>query len=204
MIGPRSFKRNFDANNYSTITYWEKKSGGDKLIVKIASQPAQSFGGWKRIKVLKFPSTHHERTLKSSQTLKHPQFKILHCLEKSIPLPENWNWTKTSDCKNLKFFEEQEMVRKCRSAVTLSKSCSWQNSENCLMLTIWYVDWIGKYTGWFFLTVPPNFHYQNEKWWAANQRFCTKDPRWLKNVFLLALKFGRNSKKITLYFDKFV
>ena len=25
-----------------------------------------------------------------------------------------------------------------------------------------------------FLTVPPNFQYQNEKWWAANQRFCSK------------------------------
>ena len=24
----------------------------------------------------------------------------------------------------------------------------------------------------FFLTVPPNFQYQNEKRWAANQRFC--------------------------------
>ena len=24
-----------------------------------------------------------------------------------------------------------------------------------------------------FLTVPTNFQYQNEKWWAANQRFCS-------------------------------
>ena len=57
--------------NQSKLTYWEKNSGGDNVFVKIASQPAQSFGGWKRIKVLKFPSTYHERTLKSSQTLKH-------------------------------------------------------------------------------------------------------------------------------------
>ena len=27
--------------------------------------------------------------------------------------------------------------------------------------------------GWFFLTVPPNFQCQTEKWWAANQRFCS-------------------------------
>ena len=27
-------------------------------------------------------------------------------------------------------------------------------------------------TGYFF-TVPPNFQYQKEKWWVANQRFCS-------------------------------
>ena len=53
------------------INILRKNSGEDNVFVKIASQPAQSFGGWKRIKVLKFPSTYHERTLKSSQTLKH-------------------------------------------------------------------------------------------------------------------------------------
>ena len=99
------------------------------------SQPASpKFWRMKKNQSFKVPSTHRERTLKSSQTLKHPQFKILHCLEKSIPYPENWNWTKTSDCKNLKFFVEQEMVRKCRSAVSLSKSCFRQKSESYLML----------------------------------------------------------------------
>ena len=29
------------------------------------------------------------------------------------------------------------------------------------------------YTGCFFLTVPPNFQYQNEKQWEANQRLCS-------------------------------
>ena len=38
----------------------------------------------------------------------------------------------------------------------------------------------------FFLTVPPNFQYQKEKRWAANQRFCSMkfsaevDPRFKK------------------------
>ena len=48
-----------------------------------------------------------------------------------------------------------------------------------------------------FLTVPLNFQYQHEKRQAANQRFrsmkFSKDPRWLKTFFFLALKFGWNS-----------
>ena len=38
--------------------------------------------------------------------------------------------------------------------------------------------------GGFFLTVPPNFQYQNEKRWAANQRFWN---------------WGGTDKKNTLY-----
>ena len=43
-----------------------------------------------------------------------------------------------------------------------------------------------------FLTGPPIFQYQNEKRGTANQRLvtwnspCTKDPRWLNNVFLFS------------------
>ena len=134
IIGPRSSKSNFGANNYSTITYWEKKFWR-RQTYRQNSQPASpKFWRMKKNQSFKVPSTHRERTLKSSQTLKHPQFKILHCLEKSIPHPENWNWTKTSDCKNLKFFVEQQMVRKCRSAVSLSKSCSFQKSKSYLRL----------------------------------------------------------------------
>ena len=51
-----------------------------------------------------------------------------------------------------------------------------------------------------FLTVPPNFQYQNEKWWAANQRFFSMKFSMYKRsslveqrFFLLALEFGRNS-----------
>ena len=50
----------------------------------------------------------------------------------------------------------------------------------------------------FILIVPPNFQYQNEKRWAANQRFCSmKFPMYKRSSvveqFFLALKFGRNS-----------
>ena len=144
MIGPRSFKRNFDANNYSTITYWEKKSGGDKLIVKIASQPAQSFGGWKRIKVLKFPSTYHERTLKSSQTLKHnsksstapkSQFHIRRTrIEQKHRIARIWTFS-----LNNKWLENVGQQLACPKVVHARKA------KATFMLPMGYVDWIGKY-----------------------------------------------------------
>ena len=50
-----------------------------------------------------------------------------------------------------------------------------------------------------FLTVPPNFQYQNEKRWAASQRlfheilFVQKILVGRTTFFFLALKFGQNS-----------
>ena len=98
------------------------------------SQPASpKFWRMKKNQSFKIPLNVSRENIEIISDFK-TQFKILHCLEKSIPHPENWNWTKTSDCKNLKFFVEQEMVRKCRSAVSLSKSCFRQKSESYLML----------------------------------------------------------------------
>ena len=98
------------------------------------SQPASpKFWRMKKNQSFKIPLNVSRENIEIISDFK-TQFKILHCLEKSIPHPENWNWTKTSDCKNLKFFVEQQMVRKCRSAVSLSKSCSFQKSKSYLRL----------------------------------------------------------------------
>ena len=98
------------------------------------SQPASpKFWRMKKNQSFKIPLNVSRENIEIISDFK-TQFKILHCLKKSIPHPENWNWTKTSDCKNLKFFVEQQMVRKCRSAVSLSKSCFRQKSESYLML----------------------------------------------------------------------
>ena len=51
--------------------------------------------------------------------------------------------------------------------------------------------------GWFagtyrvlFLTVPPNFQYQNEKRWAANQRFCSMKFSMYKRSSLVEQRFS--------------
>ena len=44
-------------------------------------------------------------------------------------------------------------------------------------------------TGWFFLTGPPNFQYQNEKRWAANQRFCSMKFSMYKRSLLAEQRF---------------
>ena len=55
-----------------------------------------------------------------------------------------------------------------------------------------------------FLTAPPNFEYQNEKWWAANQIFCAmkflmyKNPRKCNNVFLFSTEIWAEQLKNTL------
>ena len=41
-----------------------------------------------------------------------------------------------------------------------------------------------------FLTVPPNFQYQNEKWWAANQRFCSMKFSMYKRSSLVEQRFS--------------
>ena len=42
----------------------------------------------------------------------------------------------------------------------------------------------------FFLTVPPNFQYQNEKQWAANQRFCSMKFSMYKRSSLVEQRFS--------------
>ena len=46
------------------------------------------------------------------------------------------------------------------------------------------------YTGWFFLNVPPNFRYHNEKRWAANQRFCSMKFSMYKRSSLVEQRFS--------------
>ena len=41
-----------------------------------------------------------------------------------------------------------------------------------------------------FLTVPPNFQYQNEKRWAANQRFCSMKFSMYKRSSLAEQRFS--------------
>ena len=41
-----------------------------------------------------------------------------------------------------------------------------------------------------FLTVPPNFQYQNEKRWAANQRFCSMKFSMYKRSSLVEQRFS--------------
>ena len=41
-----------------------------------------------------------------------------------------------------------------------------------------------------FLTVPTNFQYQNEKWWAANQRFCSMNFSKYKRSSLVEQRFS--------------
>ena len=75
--------------------------------------------------------------------------------------------------------------------------------QHSMALEIEFVFFLSLTQIQFFLTVPPNFQYQNEKRWAANQRFCSMfDVQmilvgWTTFLFL-ALKFGRNSWKTTL------
>ena len=57
-----------------------------------------------------------------------------------------------------------------------------------------------------FLTVPPNFQYQNEKQSAANQRFCSiilsMYKRWWSNVSLFSTKIWLHFECIVLYEEK--
>ena len=41
-----------------------------------------------------------------------------------------------------------------------------------------------------FLTVPPNFQYQNEKGWVANQRFCSMKFLMYKRSSLVEQRFS--------------
>ena len=57
-----------------------------------------------------------------------------------------------------------------------------------------------------FLTVPPNFQYQNENRWAANKRFCSMKFSMYKRSLLVEQRFsfwywnlGGTFKKSTLY-----
>ena len=56
--------------------------------------------------------------------------------------------------------------------------CWWQGQQGDADVVCFgyvpIVDW-GRCTLYRvdFLTVPPNFQHQNDKWWAANQRFCS-------------------------------
>ena len=45
-------------------------------------------------------------------------------------------------------------------------------------------------TGLFILIVPPNFQYQNEKRWAANQRFCSMKFPMNKRSLLVEQRFS--------------
>ena len=47
-----------------------------------------------------------------------------------------------------------------------------------------------KHTGCFFLTVPPYFQYQNEKRWAANQRFSSMKFSMYKRSSLVEQRFS--------------
>ena len=70
----------------------------------------------------------------------------------------------------------------------------------CVMTVMVYMLVYGSYRV-LFLTVPPNFQYQNEKQWTANQRFCSmkfsmyKRPRWLNNVFLFSTEIWAEQLK---------
>ena len=66
---------------------------------------------------------------------------------------------------------------------------------------------LGVYTQRVFLTVPPNFQYQNEKWWAANQSFCSIKFLMYKKSSLVEKRFsfyywnlGRTVKKTPCIF----
>ena len=128
--------------NQSKLTYWEKKFWRGQCFRQNSQPASPKFWRMKKNQSFKIPLNVSRENIEIISDFK-TQFKILHCPEKSIPHPENWNWTKTSDCKNLNFFVEQQMVRKCRSAVSLSKSCSCQKSKSYLYVTngICRLDW---------------------------------------------------------------
>ena len=77
--------------------------------------------------------------------------------------------TERRKCRDIKIRKNKNRKRQKGEKSSKVWKTLWHIS--CSLTTASLLVWL-HYTG-CFLTVPPSFQYQNEKRWAANQRFCS-------------------------------